>query len=225
MDNKKRNIAPEDRRDTSSDKKRIKRIIIIVVGIFAFLGLLLGVLALITKIIKPDYEDTSYEDFRFYEADYSKNILEDESYLNRNRDIFYDRYGTEQILTDTNVDDIAASARFFYDYFNCIINGDYQSYPQYFTKDCLESDGFALPEKFTMQGLYDIHVALHSVRTNEIDGEEVVSEVFEVRYRIFENNGTFRSDILPEETRTLVFELYIYDGTVKINAIGHRTNG
>ncbi len=225
MEQKKRDIAPENRRDTASDKKKIKKAAIAVICVFAFLGLLLGVLAIITELLEPEYDDTSYEDFRFFEADYNKNIFEDELYLSRDRNIYYNRYGTESILTESNADDISVSADFFLDYFNCVINGDYQSYPQFFTNECLNSDGFTLPEKFTMQGLYDIHVNLYNANVGDEDNGEVVTEIYEVSYRIFENNGTFRSDILPDETRTLVFELYISGSTVKINAIGHRTNG
>lgn len=225
MEKEKRTIAPEDKRDTSSDKKKIKKALLIILCAFAALGILLGALSLITELLKPDYEEVSYADFRFYEADYDKNILEDELYLRRNRNIYYDRYGSETVITESGTSEDTAAARFFYDYFNCIINGDYQTYPQFFTQDCLESDGFTLPERFTMQGLYDIHVKLHSVEAKEIDGVEAALEIYEVSYRIFENNGTFRSDILPDETRTLVFELYISGDTVKINAIGHRANG
>jgi len=224
MKRKKQDVVPENRRDTASDKKTIKKIAIIIVCVFAFLGLLLGVLAIITELLEPEYDNTSYDDYRFFEADYNKNIFEDELYLNRNRNIYYNRYGTERVLTESNVDDISVTARFFLEYFDCIINGDYQSYPQFFTQECLDSEGFSLPEKFTMQGLYDIHVNLYNANVPDGENGGVTTEVYEVSYRIFENNGTFRSDILPDETRTLVFELYISGDMVKINAIGHRTN-
>ncbi len=225
MARQKRIIPPENKRDRANDKKKIKKALIIIGAALLSLCALLGVLRLVTELLKPDYDDVSYEDFRFYEADYEKNIFEDELYMRRNRDIRYNRYGSESILTEDNSGNIAESAEFFYDYFNCIINGDYEQYPSFFTESCLESDGFDLPESFTMQGLYDISVVLYSAEAKTVRGEEMTVEVFEVSYRIFENNGTFRSDILPDETRTLVFELYITDSGVKINAIGHRANG
>ena len=225
MENKKREIAPENRRDTSADKKRIKKIAIIILCVFVSLGLILGVLALVAELLKDDYDDTSYEDFRFFEVDYNKNILEDELYLSKNRDVYYDRFGTQTILNETNYDDVSPAATFFYNYFSCIINGDYQKYPEFFTQACLQSEGFVLPEKFTMQGLYNMHVSLYRAEAKEVDGVEVLSEIYEVSYQIFENNGTFRNDVLPDETRTLVFEIYISGDIVKINAIGHRTNG
>lgn len=224
-ESKRRHVAPEDKRDTTADKQKIKKALKIVICVFLVLGLLLGALHLVTKWLEPEPEDISYEDFRFFEADYSKNILEDELYLAHNRGIYYNRFGNENELTEANAKDIAPAAEFFYDYFDCIITGDYKSYPSYFTQACLGSENFVLPERFTMQGLYDIHVNLFSAKREEISGEEITVEIYEVSYRIFENNGTFRTDILPDETRTLVFELYISNGVVKINAIGHRANG
>lgn len=220
MENKKR--IPKVKRDTSSDKKRIKKILLIVISSLLVLALLSCVLPLVLEHIQGGGDDVSYADYRFFEADYSKNILEDELYLSHNRSIRYNRYGSEQILTESNVTEISESAVFFYDYFNCIINGDYESYPSYFTASCLADEDMTIPEKFTMQGLYDIQVTLHSVAG--VEETDTVSEIYEVSYRIFENNGTFRSDILPDETRTLVFELYITNGVAKINAIGYRRN-
>ncbi len=217
-------IPPEQRRDTTADKKKIKKALIVIVCAFAALGVLLGILALVTELLKSDNDDISYEDFRFFEPDYSKNILEDELYLIHNRSIYYTRYGIENIITESNAKGISPSASLFYDYFNCIINGDYQQYPQFFTQALLNSGDFSVPEKFTMQGLYDIHVTLHSVQN--VDGMEGVNaEIYEVSYRIFENNGTFRRDILPDESRTLVFEVYISGGTAKINSIGNLVVG
>lgn len=225
MKKENKKLPPENRRDASNDKKRIIKGLKIIVWTFVILGVLLGVLWLVTELLEPEIEDVSYEDFRFFEADYSKNILEDEVYLSHNRSIYFDLYGSETVITEDNAESISTAAEFFYDYINCIINGHYSNYSNFFTSECIASEGFELPEKFTMQGLYDIHITLHS-KIDASDDDDAICEVYEVSYRIFENNGTFRNDILPDETRTLVFELYITaDGTAKINAIGHRANG
>ena len=224
-DKKKRSIAPEDRRDTTADKKRIKKILLITACVFLALLLLLGALELASALLEEEVSDISYEDYRFFEADYSKNILEDKLYLAQNRSIYFSRFGNENVINADNAYDIAPSAGMFYDYFNCLIMGDYASYSSFFTQECLDSPSFYLPERFTMQGVYDVHINMY--RANVIDGGvgNKTSEIYEVSYRIFENNGTFRTDILPDETRTLVFEVYIVNGVARINAIGHRANG
>lgn len=222
----KNNASPSEKRDPSADKRKIKKAVIIVAAVIAVLALLAAVLPLVLELVTPDYEDVSYDQWRFYEADYSKNIYEDKVYMSQSRSIKYTDQNTERVLTAENCADISSSAAFFYDYITCIIEGDYSSYPSFFTDAYINNKDIEIPEKFTMQGLYDIHIDLFSPATRKtVDGVELSSEVYEVSYRIFENNGTFRTDILPDETRTLVFELYIFDdGTVKINAIGFRTD-
>jgi hypothetical protein len=217
-------IAPEDRRDTTADKKKIKKIAKITLFVFLALALLYGALNAVTYMLEPEVSDFSYDDYRFFEADYNKNILEDELYLSLNRNIYFDRMGSENVLTESNAEGISPAAGLFYDYFDCLINGDYASYSSFFTQECLDSENFKKPERFTMQGIYDVHINMYRSDILEEDND-TVREIYEVSYRIFENNGTFRNDILPDETRTLVFEINIKNGVAKINAIGHRANG
>ncbi len=220
----KRIIPPEEKRNTAADKKKIKKIVIIVLSLFVALVAIYGVLSAVTYLLEPEYSDVSYEDYRFFEADYNKNILEEKLYLALNRNIYFERMGSENVLTQENAIGISLAADLFYNYFDCLIKGDYQNYSSFFTQECLASSNFTLPERFTMQGIYDVHINLY--RSDVADEESnAVREIYEVSYRIFENNGTFRNDILPDETRTLVFEINITDGVAKINAIGHRANG
>ncbi len=214
------------KRDASSSKKIIKIALIVIASALALLLALAAVLPLIEKALEPEVETSEFADYRFYEADYNANILENELYLNCSRGINFSNENTEYVLNETNSANISPSAKFFYNYINCIINGDYESYPSFFTEEYINNDKSDIPEKFTMQGLYDIYIDLYAPATRKVvDGVELSCEVYEVRYRIFENNGTFRRDILPDETRTIVFELYIPDnGEPKINAIGFRTD-
>ncbi len=221
---KSRVIAPEDKRDTTADKKKIKKIAIIVLSMFLVFAAIYGTLLAVTYLLEPEYSEVSYEDYRFFEADYNKNILEDKLYLALNRNIYFERMGNENVLTQENAIGISLAADLFYNYFDCLIKGDYQNYSSFFTQACLDSNNFNLPERFTMQGIYDVHINMYRSDVVAEDSDSV-REIYEVSYRIFENNGTFRSDILPDETRTLVFEINIANGVAKINAIGHRANG
>ncbi len=219
-----RHVAPENRRDTTADKQKIKKALTAIVCAFLALGLLLGLLMLAEGLLKPEPEEISYDDFRFFEPDYDINILENRMYMGLNRSVYFDRYGSESVLTEATVTAGEAS-EFFYNYFKCLVNGEYENYKGFFTNEYIEEHGEDIPERFTMQGVYDIHIKLHSMNLPQPDNEDLTCEIYEVSYRIFENNGTFRRDILPDETRTLVFELYIYNDTVKINAIANRANG
>lgn len=201
-------------------KKKLIKIVLVVASVFLVLALLAWVLPMVIENLNSDSEDYSYNEWLFFEPDYNKNILEDEIYLSLNRGIHYNRYGDERVLTEDMISDQHISAQFFYDYFDCIVRGDYQNYPSFYTERCLNDENFNLPERFTMQGIYDINVILHSVVGDEATGK--ITEYYEVSYRIFENNGTYRRDILPDETRTRVFEIEINGGEAKINSITHR---
>lgn len=213
------------KRDSSAAKKIIKITLIAVAASLVLLLALAALLPLIEKALEPKVETSEYEDYRFYEVDYNANILENELYLCCSRGIKFSDENTEYVLNETNSANISPSAKFFYDYINCIINGDFENYPSFFTEEYINNENSDIPEKFTTQGLYDIYIDLYAPATRRVvDGVELSCEVYEVRYRIFENNGTFRRDILPDETRTLVFEVYIPDnGEPKINAIGFRS--
>jgi hypothetical protein len=223
---KAKKVSLAEKRDASKDKKKIKKGILIILAVFAALLLIWGALWVVDWFLHRPPEERELNPMLFFEPDYDKNIYEDEAYMVLNRNIYFDYMGFERVITEENADDYpdkgAEAAKMFVDYFNCIIDGDYENYSSFFTEECLDDKNFELPEKFTMQGLYDIHVEMsHSPRI--VDGKRL--EVYEVRYRIFENNGTFRDDIYPDETRTLVFGVEVFDGEAKISAIAHRAEG
>ena len=221
MKDKNEKAEVTQKRDTSADKKRIKKIFIVIASVLAVLAIITALIPLVTELLQDGEGDVSYNPMAFYEVDYNIDIRNDELYQKHNRSIYYNRYGNERVLTKENVTDISPAAVLFYDYINCIIDGDYGKYPSFFTEECKNNEKFKLPAQFTTQGLYDINITLHSSSVSE-DDEETVIEIYEVRYRIYKNNGSFRNDILPDETRTLVFELKIKDGSAIINAIAHR---
>jgi hypothetical protein len=221
MNNKNREVS--QKRDTSADKKRIKKIFVVATAVFAVLLLIAAVIPLVTELFEDDYDDVSYNPMAFYEVDYNFDVRNDVLYQKLNRNVKYNRYGNERVLSESNVNDISPSAVLFFNYFNCIINGNSESYPSFFTEKCKNDEKFDLPERFTTQGLYDMNVNFHSASRKEGE-EDTVLEIYEVSYRIFKNNGSFRNDILPDETRTLVFEIEIKNGSALINAVGRRSD-
>ncbi len=220
------NFVPE-KRDKKAAKKRLKKVFKIVIIAFLVIGVLCGALYLILKYAFPAEAPYGYDDRYFFPADYSKNIFEDEKYMSLNRTIYYKDFGYTYSLTKENVDTIPGSARFLYDYLNCIIEGRYSDYPSYFTNDYISSNesqvskNLTIPlyEKFTMQGLYDIKITRVNYDGDpEKDGFTV--EQYLITYRIFENNGTFRRDIIPGESRELLYTVYTNGDLTKINEIG-----
>lgn len=214
-----------EKRNTSGDRKIIKKIVKITAIALASLAVLTLALYGATEWIRRGSgTDTvsNVSGIYFFPADYEYNIYEDELYMSYDRRIMFTAFGQTCEITSSDAGVFGTAGAFFHDYFGYIINGDCEGYKSCFTESGRSTT--VLPEKFTMQMLYDINVILFSRESREVDGRTVTVDVYEVSYRIFENNGTFRGDISSGDTRTLVYELYIEGENAAINAIGYRKN-
>ncbi|HAN20695.1 MAG TPA: hypothetical protein DCP51_03320 [Clostridiales bacterium] len=202
-------------------KRKLKKILkISAIILIAFIVLILAFYAIYEMLKKPiDTVGDNSDDISFFDADYNEDIFQNELYLRKNRNIFYYEYGTGEPLSEDNLDDFSASAKFFYNYFSIVTNGDYNEYKTLFTKDFFKN--YKIPDKFTMQKIYNIEVNLYDRKTINVN-EKV--ELYIVKYKIMENNGTFRRDVGSNIIKPLVFELYTTDQGVLINGIDFKTN-
>ncbi len=169
-----------------------KKIVIIAVAsvlVIAFVLLLL-------LLLRPKVDFTEKRDDIFYfPVDYSEDIFEDLVYLNRNRTVRFDRYGTAVYINEENCGMQSVEAKFFYDYIQTVINGECEKHREFFDKSFFS--GHSIPEKFTKQKLYDIEI--FSLTSDIKDG--VAYETYKVCYKIQENNGTFRADVSSGESK------------------------
>lgn len=202
----------------AKEKKIVKRLFLCFALLLAAALLLLGILALVSAFMEEEDLTPALPPEAFFSADYSENILEDEAYLRLNRSVFYKQYDSGEQLTEDNYEDLGVASEFFYHYFNNVINGDYNAYHKMLTEDYQNSDD--VPERFTMQMLYDIEVnQVQSVGSATYKGEAVSVYFFEVRYKIYRNNGTFRNDVASNQSTTQYYHLYSYKGQLYLNAV------
>ena len=90
----------------------------------------------------------------------------------------------------------------------------YEKIPEFYV------DGyFKDPPKFTMQMIYEPYVLFHSASEEEVDGENSMVYNFEVRYKIFKNNGTFRTEVPSNSAIPQIYQLIKVDGRFKIASI------
>lgn len=187
----------------------------IVLAVTAVLATVLWAVGLMLKggTKKPD----ALPDDVFYEADYSKDIFLDEAYMSLDQSIMYMEYDTGMTLTEENHTTAGVASEFFYEYFDAIIRGDADRYRGMLTENYI--DDFEPPAEFTMQMLYDIEVnRVQTSWSEEYNGKTVTVYNFAVKYKIFENNGTFRNDIASNQSATQYYELYSYDGKFYLNS-------
>lgn len=195
--------------------KKTKKIIIIicvsVVGLLLIFASAAGIISLLGRVDTTNL--TGKNDVSFASADYDENVFEDEKYASKNRNVFFEYDGYAEYITAENHLTFSVGGQLFYNYFDCVINGNYSYYPSFFSDSFLSSS--VLPEKFTMQKLYDISVTLEARESYE-DG---FLETYSVRYRIMDNNGTFRSDLENDTVIPLIYTVYVTDTHAEITGI------
>lgn len=202
----------------SRDKRIVKKIFLGITILIAAILLLLGILACIDLLLEKEDLTPPLPPEAFFSADYTENIFEDEAYMRLNRSVYYKQYDSGEILTEENYEDLGTASEFFYHYFNNVISGNYNAYHKMLTETYLQDD--EVPDRFTMQMLYDIQVnQVQAPGSATYKGEEVTVFFFEVKYKIFRNNGTFRNDVGSNQSTTQYYHLYSYKGQLYLNSV------
>lgn len=211
-----------------NSKQKAKRLLI-------FLGIALVVLLLLNLIpfdkltelaLNKLPEDTepvvTYADEFFTPPDYNEDVTQDETYVKFNRDMTFTRDGESFSITPANADGHGAVCRLFYDYFEYLKAGDFNSCNGLFAKEYFEEhDQF----HFAPQKVYDMSVSV--VRSEYlINGDAngnykgYTVAYCEVAYKIYQNNGTLRRDFYEDNvTLPVIFEVLEKDGTAVVNQI------
>lgn len=200
------------------ERPQKKRIIIIVIcamlafvlaflAVSAIAGLVSGGLGFFAGVQSNASQSNKPQkpSYKFYEADYNKNILEDPDYLSKDRLIYiYDpRSGqTTSIVDDKDRERYDPAFQLLCTMIDYIIAGNADRYNDLFSSTYYATDGNQRKERFTMQQLYAIKITVGGM-TDEIDenGKKYTQYEYIVEYKIRENNGTFRDDIDSDASR------------------------
>lgn len=164
------------------------------------------------------------ETILFYPADYSKNIYNDEAYMELIEGYaleFTDGDSSYKLPREQLERYGGALALFFDEYFTDIRNGDADDYKAHFHKKASSyTEGVT---EFTMQQIYDISIkvleikpTLDSADYGWIEAEKLEPVFVDVRYKIRENNGTFRFDIGSDTVKPQLYMLLDDGDTYKI---------
>ena len=153
------------------------------------------------------------DEIYFYAVDETLDVWSDEDYAQLDHRVHYSdlQTGATYSLEQEELASAEPFARFFYNYFDCVIAGDSESYAMYFTDEYLLSN--ELPDDFTPQMIYDIRI------TPYLAADVERGSAYLVDYKILRNNGTFRRDVGSNASRTLLFYLVEQAGELYIDGI------
>ncbi len=159
----------------------------------------------------------SQQSYIYYPIDYDLDITTVKGYMELDRDIHYKDGAETVMITDANLEFYGPDVQFFSRYFDYAINGDYEAYNQLFTDHYYETNEPYY--SFTQQMIYDI--VIEKLSTTE--SAKGVFYAYNVTYKIYRNNGTFRNDIGSDGAKTLYFELLQSGDSILIDRITYYT--
>ncbi len=193
----------QEQNNSGLDRKKQKRtVIIILISLLGALALIAGLVSILEGItgasdgeyytagpVNPDLlEDTKEEDF---------DIMEYDEYLKYDRNIYLINTNNGVILSidESTYQNYGDGFEVMYLVLTYINQGYANAYNSFMGDSELEK------ESFTQQQIYDIKVSQHSQSTDK----GYTEYVFKVEYKIHENNGTYRNNILSDASRPQYF--------------------
>ena len=188
-------------------------------------GILLLLFLLVTLLEQREAQGNANQNgeqqFKFsdeYVTDLAE-FLSDEGYLDKDRAIYYHNaaHGTTVSVEKEQIADYGACVEFLYKMVEAIIAGDDDAYNAcfselYFTK--AERQG-----EFSMQKLYDITIGTYSEEKVTENGQTYTKYVYTLEYKIRRNNGSLRSDMGSNGSRTQYLLITDRDGKLLIDGI------
>ena len=213
MNQEPNHFAEQSRQASEATKRLKKRMVIVLICMVVFVAIALPLISYLETLEKfPEQEPIQTHKpntFIPYEADWDLDIMKEEGYLAKDRNVYYcdSRYGITEVLDEKNKDKYGPAVSLLNTMIGYIIHGDHESYNELFSENYFKTEGNEPEEPFTMQQLYDIKLTLIKETEKTEGGRRYTQYEFEVEYRIRHNNGTFRTDIDEGESKKQYFIL------------------
>lgn len=197
--------------------KRTSRRILITLGAVLGVLLVLFLLVLLLQGIQNRLNTPDAPEYTFYPT-YTGDIQKNPAYLNLDRTIVYaydsTGFGFSTSITDEEWESLDPEVRFLYDYLQIIIAGNEDAYNALLSDRFIREYGRVAP--FTPQMLYEMKISFYRA---DADG----GKVYMVEYKIFRNDGTFRTDVGSGMSRAQFIKVITDDrGNCKIENISTR---
>lgn len=209
-----------------NESKLKKHMIIVIACIFSALALLALTAGLLTRCA-DGFSDITKENTYEIEIKFSEEyitsvveLLKDEVYASYDQTIAYC-----DSMTGITVGGIERSE--FANYGKCvellcnwiesIKAGDADAYNSFFSEKYFSSN--TRQDEFSMQKLYGIVITTYSEEIIDENGESYTEYIYMVDYKIRNNNGSLRSDMGSNGTRTQYILITDREGTLLIDAI------
>lgn len=205
-------------------KKSILAVIISIVALLLVLILLIQILTRCTE--NPSNGSSETTDYRT-ELKFSDEYVTDkatfdgdEKYFTYDRTVYFHdpQTGVTEGIEEGNYVTFGPCAELLCRMIDSIIAGDADTYNTFFSDIYFEKN--ESKSDFSMQKVYDILLSEYS-KTEETaeNGGTYQEYIYEVKYKIRNNNGSFRSDVDSDKIRTQYFLITNRSGKLLIDGI------
>lgn len=222
---------------TSYKKKRVhmkkssltikKKMLWVLIAVSAILLLLLLLIQMLSRCTISPLENSSETTHKAPEFKFSDEYIteraifdSDEDYLTYDRTIYFHdpQTGVTEGIEGGNYDNFGAGTALLCEMIASIIDGDAEAYNTFFSDIYYKEN----EEKsaFSMQKLYDILITEYSKSEETSESGGTYKEyIYELKYKIKNNNGSFRSDMGSDSIRTQYFLITNRSGKLQIDGI------
>ncbi len=172
-----------------------------------------------TTKIPHNNKGSSEHIITLYKPDWNTNIFERADYLDKNRYLTFAEGGMELTLVDGNYSEYGDEVQLLADYFDALMQGDAEKVCSFYADSYFESHDRW--EKITMQKLYDMKVEF----LNKKESESTIEYYYRVSYKIMENDGTFRDDLISDAVKAQFYVITDFGYEMKITDVSYKYQG
>ena len=197
-------------------KKKVKIIIASMIGALILCILLAWLIDVITNKKGEYIAPPPVDPLKLHETkDEDFDIMEYEEYLNLNRNVYRnDRdTGVSESIDEDNCTLYGQPFEVMYRVIRAINEGDHVVYNYYVGESSLKK------QPFTQQQIYDIVIVPYSYERVTEESFSYDQYIFKVTYKIHENNGTFRNNIVSDVSRPEYYYINNKTGEFKVMKI------
>ena len=197
-------------------KKKVKIIIASMIGALILCILLAWLIDVITNKKGEYIAPPPVDPLKLHETkDENFDIMEYEEYLNLNRNVYRnDRdTGVSESIDEDNCTLYGQPFEVMYRVIRAINEGDHVVYNYYVGESSLKK------QPFTQQQIYDIVIVPYSYERVTEESFSYDQYIFKVTYKIHENNGTFRNNIVSDVSRPEYYYINNKTGEFKVMKI------
>ena len=176
-----------------------------------------------TDVVQHVYSADGVHRISLWDPDWETDIFERGDWLDKTRFVTYVEGGMEITIVDDDHAAYGEPVAMFADYFDALMHGDAEAVCAFFAEEYFESH--KRWEKITMQKLYDMRVEYLKNADVVENGVTKTKWYYKVTYKIMENDGTFRDDLISDATKAQYYVLTDDGWEMKITDISYSYQG